>query len=260
LRYESLFRLSYLLFYCGKTQIQQGFAGFGTGSRYPDARVVFLAGSLVRGEGTSTSDLDLVVVFDHIPCAYRESFIYENWPVEAFVHDSQTLEYFFREVDRPTGFPSLPTMVTEGVEIPGASEFSNGLKRMAARVLCEGPPTWSETDLKNSRYIITDLIEDIRDPRTPQELHATASLLYSALANHYFRSRNLWSAKGKTIPRRLNTVDPELAAKFLGSFDSLFLKCEAQEVISLAEGILEPEGGFLFQDHKLLAPESWRIE
>ena len=35
-------------------------------TRYSDAAVMFLAGSVVRGEGTKTSDLDLVVVFDHL--------------------------------------------------------------------------------------------------------------------------------------------------------------------------------------------------
>ncbi len=227
--------------------------------RYPEARVIFLAGSLVRGEGTSTSDLDLVVVFDHIPCAYRESFVYEKWPVEAFVHDPQTLEYFFREVDRPTGFPALPTMVIEGVEIPGISEFSNMMKQLAAAVLDEGPPKWSDRDSRNSRYAITDLIEDMKDPRSPQELHATATSLYSVLANHYFRSRNMWSAKGKVIPRRLNGVDSNFAERFLGSFDSVFLKCNTQAIIQLVEDMLEPEGGFLFEGHKLEAPKSWRI-
>lgn len=227
--------------------------------RYPEARIIFLTGSLVRCEGTSTSDLDLVVVFDLIPCAFRESFIFVKWPVEAFVHDPQTLEYFFRKVDRPTGFPSLPTMVAEGVEIPGASDFSDGLKRLAAEVLNEGPPKWTDKDLRNSRYAITDLIEDMKDPRSPQELHATATLLYSALANHYFRSRNMWSAKGKAIPRRLKVVDPDLAEQFLGSFDGVFLKCNTQAVVHLAESILEAEGGFLFEGHKLEAPESWRI-
>ena len=51
--------------------------------RYAKAPVVFLAGSLVRGEGTSTSDLDLVIVFDRLPNAFRESFWHEKWPVEA---------------------------------------------------------------------------------------------------------------------------------------------------------------------------------
>ena len=63
--------------------------------KYPEARVVFLAGSVVRGEDTETSDLDLVVIFDRLPQAYRESFIFGGWPVEAFIHDPETLRYFF---------------------------------------------------------------------------------------------------------------------------------------------------------------------
>jgi len=228
-------------------------------SKYPQAKVVFLAGSLVRGEGTSTSDLDLVVVFDHIPCAFRESFFSGKWPVEAFVHDPHTLEYFFREVDRPSGFPALPSMIAEGIEIPGVTEFSDTLKRLSVATLNEGPPKWSEKDLKNSRYAITDLIEDMKDPRSPQELHATATVIYSALANHYFRSKNIWSAKGKAIPRRLKAVDLDFAGRFLNSFESLFSENYANEVIALAEEILKSDGGFLFEGHKLVAPKSWRI-
>ena len=59
--------------------------------RYPNSDIIFLAGSVARGEGTATSDLDLVVVFQQLPAAYRESFQFEGWPVEAFVHDPETL-------------------------------------------------------------------------------------------------------------------------------------------------------------------------
>jgi predicted nucleotidyltransferase len=41
--------------------------------RYGTAAAVFAAGSIVRG-GAPFSDLDLVVVFAQLPCAYRESF------------------------------------------------------------------------------------------------------------------------------------------------------------------------------------------
>jgi len=58
--------------------------------RYPDAVAVFAAGSIVRGEGTASSDLDLVVVHASLPCAYRESFRFDGYPVEAFVHDDLT--------------------------------------------------------------------------------------------------------------------------------------------------------------------------
>ncbi|MDV3348989.1 nucleotidyltransferase domain-containing protein [Leptothoe sp. LEGE 181152] len=98
---------------------------------YPDAEIIFLAGSIIRGEATATSDLDLVVVFQQLPAAYRESFQFEGWPVEAFVHDPETLRYFFFEVDSPTGIPSLPAMVSEGIEIPQPSELSRELKQLA---------------------------------------------------------------------------------------------------------------------------------
>lgn len=227
--------------------------------KFPNAKVIFLAGSFVRGEATSTSDLDLVVVFDQISCAYRESFVYKDWPVEVFVHDPQTLEYFFREVDAPAGIPSLANMVSEAIDIPSSSHFSIELKSLAKAVLNEGPPKWSETDIKNSQYAITDTIEDIKDPRSKHELHASATILYSILANHYFRARNKWSAKGKSIPRKLKAVDPLIAERFLTSFDNVFTKSETQAVIQLAHDILAPDGGFLFQGFKLKAPDSWRI-
>ena len=87
-------------------------------ARYPDASAIFAAGSIVRGEGTATSDLDLVVVYASLPSAYRESFRFGGVPVEAFVHDPETLEYFFVDVDRASGVPALPQMVVEGIEIP----------------------------------------------------------------------------------------------------------------------------------------------
>ncbi len=42
--------------------------------KYPEADVIFLAGSVIRGEGTKTSDLDIVVIYSSIPNAYRDSY------------------------------------------------------------------------------------------------------------------------------------------------------------------------------------------
>ena len=88
--------------------------------RYGGAVVLFLAGSVVRGEGTPGSDLDLVVLYERLPNAYRESLVYEGWPVEAFVHDPETLRRFF-QTDSREGIPSILYMVVEGVELPATS-------------------------------------------------------------------------------------------------------------------------------------------
>ena len=53
--------------------------------RYPDAKAIFWAGSVSVNQGTSASDLDLVIVFEEVAHAYREAFIYDGWPIDAFI-------------------------------------------------------------------------------------------------------------------------------------------------------------------------------
>ncbi len=51
-------------------------------SKFSSAQVAFCAGSIIRGEGTSTSDIDLVVIFPDLKQAWRESFVFDGWPVD----------------------------------------------------------------------------------------------------------------------------------------------------------------------------------
>ncbi len=226
--------------------------------RYPDALAFFVAGSLVRGEGTAFSDLDLVVVYDSLPNAYRESFCFEGFPVEAFVLDAETLNYFFSEVDRPSGVPSLPQMVKEGIEIPNSDAFSLSLKTMAVSLLKMGPPALKPEDVRKLRYMITDLLDDIRDPRSYAELVASGGQLYEALADFFLRVNGQWSAKGKSIPRVLESVAPDVFGRFCASFETLFKRGDPADVISLSEGILQEHGGLLFESHRTDAPVHWR--
>lgn len=225
---------------------------------FADAQVVFLAGSVMRGEGTPSSDLDVVVIHRKLPAAYRHSFVYKGWPVEAFVHDPETLKYFFWELDRPSGIPSLPTMVVEGKAVPKDNKLSRSLKSLAKAVITAGPPDWSETDIQRARYVITGLCDDIRTPRNPAELVASASSLYDVLANFYFRSNGRWSAKGKSVPRKLAEAHPAIARRFIKAFHAAFSAHRSSLILQLAETILGPYGGFLFDDYKLDAPANWR--
>ena len=226
--------------------------------RYPEASAVFAAGSILRGEGTSRSDLDLVVVYSKLTCAYRESFMRERLPVEVFVHDPETLEFFFFEVDRPSGIPSLPNMVMEGIEIPAPNELSRSLKQVAASLIAAGPPGLDEEAEQRARYAVTDLVDDLRDRRSHDELVATGALLYERLADYHLRRLRLWSARGKAIPRALRRADPVLCARYCRSFDSLFRSGGVREVIELTEDLLAPAGGFLFDGFRSDAPASWR--
>jgi hypothetical protein len=212
----------------------------------------------MRGEGTATSDLDIVVMFRSLEHAYRESFTFGGWPVEAFVHDPETLNYFFRQVDRTAGVPSLPAMVSEGAEIPEASDFSRSIKQLARSVLEEGPPIWGKSEINDSRYAITDVVDDLSEPRSRAEQIASGTVLFSLLATHYLRSRQLWSAKGKAIPRRLREVDPQFADRFEQAFEQLFETGDASSAFELAKEVLSRDGGRFFESHTLSAPADWR--
>jgi hypothetical protein len=226
--------------------------------RYEDAVAIFAAGSIVRGEGTPFSDLDLVVVYTQLPCAYRESFRFGGYPVEAFVHDPATLEYFFLEVDRPSGVPTLPQMVAEGIEIPGPGEVSRELKRRAAAVLHAGPPALDSASERRMRYFVSDLLDDLRAPRSHAELIAAGARLYEHLADYHLRRRGLWSAKGKAVPRVLRQADAALCAAYCDAFADLFARSDAQAVIRLTEDLLKESGGPLFDGFRADAPPAWR--
>jgi len=227
-------------------------------ARHAGARVMFLAGSVMRGEATPSSDLDLVVVYEHIPNAYRESFMHRGWPVETFVNDTETLDYFLREGDPASGFPAMANMVREGHEIPAPCELSQTLKRLAAEVLAAGPPVLSDEELRGKRYHLTDRVDDIRHPRNDAELVAVGAQMYDAAADFYLRSRGHWSANGKAIPRRLREADADFAARFCAAFEMLFGEKRPREVVALVEEILAPFGGFLFDGYKLDAPDDKR--
>jgi hypothetical protein len=226
--------------------------------RFPAASVVIVGGSVVRGEGTRYSDLDIVVLFDKVDCAYRQSLVYKDWPVECFVHDMETLKYFFEEMDAKSGCPSLPFMVAEGITLPGENDLSMQAKRLAQAVINAGPAELDKQDLDRRRYAITDIIDDIRDPRSQSELMASGARLMEELADYYFRSHRLWSARGKTIFRRFQQVDARLGQRFDRSFRMLFVDSDPSACIALAEEILGEHGGFLFNGYRLDAPTSWR--
>lgn len=227
-------------------------------TRYQGADAIFVTGSVVRGEATAHSDLDLVVLFPHVQRAYRESFAHKGWPVEAFIHDAETLRYFFQHVDKNLGRATLAEMVAEGHEVPCATTLSDEVKVMARSALQEGPPPLTEEDLHDRRYHISEILDDMREPRNRQELVASATLLYNELADFYFRTRRGWTGSGKNLVRRMKRADPVFARKFTDAFDDVFSTGQVQRVIAMAEDLINEQGGLLFEGYHRFVPIDWR--
>lgn len=227
-------------------------------SRYQGADSIILAGSVIRGEASTYSDLDVVVLYPHVRAAYRESFTHKGWPVEAFIHDLETLRYFVYRIDRPQGISTLSEMIREGLEVPGPTELSGQAKTLVNEVLSEGPPALTLEDVEDRRYHISELIDDLREPRTRHELNATASRVYGELADFYCRSKGHWTGAGKGLLKKMKQIDPAMARRYADSFDQLFQHGLTSSVVSLSEEILAPFGGFLFDAYRREVSPNWR--
>lgn len=224
----------------------------------PDVIAAFLAGSVAKGNAGPGSDIDAVLVYNHLPCAVRETHERLGITVELFLHDPDTLAYFW-EADRRVGKPSLARMVANGLPIAGDPGLIEELKRQAQTVLDGGPPDLPEEEMRSRRYAISDLAADLAQPRSPAEQLAIGARLYIDLADFTVRANGGWTGSGKGLAKALMRLEPMLAAAFEHAFGELFANQDPSEVLALVDLCLTPYGGRFMAGDRRPAPEDWRL-
>ena len=135
-----------------------------------------------------------------------------------------------------------------------ASDFSDGIREEASHYLKQGPLAWDQHQIDKERFLITDVLDDILTPKSHDEQIASASWLFEALAQFYFRAQNKWCASGKSIIRYLQQDDPDLAREFSESFHHVFTAGDAARLKKLVEKILQPYGGLFWDGYYSDAP------
>jgi hypothetical protein len=88
-------------------------------------------------------------------------------------------------------------------------------------------------------YAISDLVDDLRDPRSFIEAAAIIGALHEQLGDFYFRAQGLWSASKKQLPRRLAKINPTLFVRWEEAFLQAW-RGQTKQVIELTEDILRP--------------------
>ncbi|PLT29371.1 nucleotidyltransferase domain-containing protein [Peribacillus deserti] len=218
-------------------------------SHFPRCEAALLAGSVVRGETTSTSDLDLFIYMPSLHKEYRESFYEEGWMVEAFVHTSSSYKkYFSSDCDR--GRPSLPKMVAEGVIIKNSPSIPK-IKEEAQTLLAQGPKLWDSQTIEIKRYMLTDVLLDFIGAKSREEEIFIAGSLSELLHEFILRINGQWSGSSKWIYKALRNFDRELASRFFAAFEEYYRTGKKSGIISLTDKSLEPYGGRLFAGFSL---------
>ncbi|WP_420491805.1 nucleotidyltransferase domain-containing protein, partial [Neobacillus niacini] len=126
--------------------------------QFPNCDGALLAGSVVRGQATETSDLDIVIFDKNVTSSYRESIIDFGWNIEVFVHNLISYKHFF-ESDYERARPSMPRMVSEGVVLKD-NGIIDSIKHEARELLRKGPAKWTQETIYIKRYFITYVLDD----------------------------------------------------------------------------------------------------
>lgn len=215
--------------------------------RYPTCQGALMTGSIVRGQATETSDIDLLIYDQSLEGAFRESLMYEGVPVEVFAHNQSSFSHYF-DSDCQRKMPSLLLMVVEG-EIIRACPYFKTLKEEAQTRLDLGPEPLTGDDLETMRYFITDLKEDLIGSRDDFESLLIVNELLVKLHELYLLNQGAWIGKAKWIKRALINHDEEFAAYFEGQVLTYYQTREKQVILDLVTRVLEPLGGDLFHGY-----------
>ncbi len=225
-------------------------------SRYAGAAFAYVSGSIMRGEGTAFSDIDLVVAFPSLERAWRESFTEGDFPVEAFVHDEETLAHYLH-ADAESGYPIMVNMVATGSIAGPDIERARLIQAKAVGVLAAGPKPLAGASYDMLRYQVTDYADDLRGDRPPEEIAAIAAALYQKLADLILLGRGAWTGRGKWAPRLIRKLDVQLAAEFDAAF-RLAARGDGSRLLALANRELALHGGRCFDGFRQEAPPEAR--
>ncbi|MBM7621132.1 hypothetical protein JOC95_003005 [Bacillus tianshenii] len=216
---------------------------------FPDCDGALLAGSVVRGEETETSDLDIVVFDKNLHSSYRESLIDFGWNIEVFVHRFISYKEFFKS-DYERARPSMPRMVSEGIVLKD-NGIMESIKKEAKDLLAKGPEKWSTETIETKRYFISDALDDLIGSKNRAEEIFIASTLAELVSEFVLRTNDRWVGASKWIVRSLREFDMEFAECFVDAFDDFYKTGNKNKIIQLVDGILESHGGRLFDGFSL---------
>jgi len=219
---------------------------------FPDAHTVIVGGSLIRGEGTATSDADLLLLTDRTDAPFRESFLGDGLPVEAFVHTVASYQAYAL-ADCRQGNPTMPGICAEGVVIRDRRGFAEKLQSAAHDLLRQGPPPLTAAEVDDHRYRLTDWVEDL-EGLAPQghssALDFVVDALVPAFAVFWLRRRKRWTGTGKWLWRHLDSADSMFSERLAQAAQRARGQGGPADLIGVVDEELAQAGGRLFAGYR----------
>lgn len=141
-------------------------------------------------------------------------------------------------------------MVFEGIVLKDDG-IIDSIKKEATEILNNGPEQWTEETINIKRYFITDALDDFVGCTNRAEELFIANTLAELLSEFVLRINRQWIGSSKWVIRSLRNYDIEFTNHFVEAFDIFYKTGNKNLVIQLAENVLQPFGGQLFDGFSL---------
>ncbi|KPI15499.1 DNA polymerase beta domain protein region [Actinobacteria bacterium OV450] len=218
--------------------------------RFPAARAAFLAGSVLTHRRTPTSDLDIVVLLDGPPAPSRENLVYRGWPVELFVQTEAVWHGFADQETAKRNSPLL-AMCAEGLLLVDTDGLGASLQDEAHKRWAAGPPPLSDRERDHQRYVLTDLLDDLRGCTDPAERAYLVSHMLQRASELALQVGGHWLGGGKWLSRRLAAADPGLHRALSGAAVRALAAGETKDFAAAVTRVLDLAGGPLWDGYAI---------
>ena len=212
--------------------------------RYGEPSFCFFFGSHAFGRGDADSDIDVIVVMNHLARAYSERFSSNGFLFDAHVHDPETLHAMMR-AENNHGLAVLTAKVDQSLVLPQVCEVASKLKEVARGLLSSGPPRTEKWDLP--RRYLTAALSDIGRCADRDERRMMAVDLYISLIDIFLRWHGQFSNRGRYLVRAAKRFDAAFSDRAEAALAAVFQNDSLSPLIQLAREVLDSIGGTL--DH-----------
>ncbi|MDQ0664513.1 putative nucleotidyltransferase [Arthrobacter ulcerisalmonis] len=209
--------------------------------KHPEACASIFGGSAAAGTATSTSDLDIALLYPNGHSNYAQTTRYRGWLVETFVHTPESLQFWYRK-EAQDRRPVIAALCASGLLL--TDDGSGAAWQAGAQAeIARGPEPLTDQERNSRRYNLSALVDDLEGSESAAEdFMLTAEVLREA-ADLLLLENGNWLGAGKWVIRRLAQSDHDLAVRLLAWARGP--KRDPQNLVALAKEVLGISGGYL---------------
>ena len=214
----------------------------------PDVRAILVSGTIIRGNPSPSSDLDIYVLRQK-SVRQRLQRWFNGVPAEIFINPVKKV-FDYLEDERKRARPCTAHMLHTGFTILSLDDSLEELKQKASVELSRSPDP-SPQQLTMTRYMAATRYEDATD--VAQSQPETANMILGqavyAMLHYAFLKANRYIPRDKDLLTMLDNLDAHLARNARAFYSNAKPEMRLRLAQEIAESTIETPGFFAWESH-----------